>query len=375
MLTSLLIPTTNSGGFLRPQLYYVSLVLSRLGLCVRHGLPLLPAVKSLSSLPEIRDSLRPNAAIWQRRTREMAKDMEAGLRLSEAMAARMGRAVPPYVLDAVREAEKTDTLAQALPEIAVGLERARAGSLNLSVLLMPLLTLTCCLTVVNGLQTFIMPKFVVMYQSMGVGAASQSGFSPVRVLALLQPLLLLGQCLVFLLPLVFALHAIFWRERWFYGMVETLARPLPFVGTVLRRLAAMEACTAVSCYLAAGLDLPEACQSAAYWIRSPWARKRLSHMADDVQDGIPWPDTWESQRLGTPLHDWMIRNAAAREKPAEGLDRVTEWCGLEARSLARQFLGAAEPTILIANAVLVGLVVLCIFRPLILLTMRMATDS
>jgi type II secretory pathway component PulF len=118
-------------------------------------------------------------------------------------------------------------------------------------------------------------------------------------------------------------------------------------------------------HLASGKGMAESAELCRDTVARPWLRRRLDRFIAEVRAGEPWADAWARMKLGSPLHEWMVRNAAARENPAEGFFQLTAWLNEEICRKHRLFLRFAEVAGILFNAALVALFVLGMFEVLV----------
>jgi type II secretory pathway component PulF len=142
--------------------------------------------------------------------------------------------------------------------------------------------------------------------------------------------------------------------------------PLPIKGFgIFPLLPVSDLSSGMYVHLASGKGIAESAELCRDTVARPWLRRRLDRFIVEVRAGEPWADAWARMKLGSPLHEWMIRNAAARENPAEGFSQLTAWLNEEIRRKHRLFLRFAEVAGILFNAALVALFVLGMFEVLV----------
>ncbi len=146
-------------------------------------------------------------------------------------------------------------------------------------------------------------------------------------------------------------------ERWLFAV--------PLVGPQLRCLRLWEVAQGMTAMTLAGADVATAAAWTRDASRSPSARVALERFIREVRAGRNWADAWEMLGLGKPMHDWLVRNAAAREDPASGFQLLEEWLTDEASVLAQRTVRWLEPALILANCAFLGSIVVCTFSLLI----------
>lgn len=353
----------------------LQLIVGRLATAVSCGLPIAAALRTLEAEPEWS---RPGMDRWRRRLAFLAGDLEAGATLSEALERRLADHLPAHAIPAVRAAEAADCLPRVLPVLARTLcNHAPLRGQVRAALAYPAMQALTLLVVATGLLTFIVPRFVRMIDELVPGH-----YSPYRqILGLLSrppaparhwlenalaeviqavafmspkllPALVVVTALVVLAVVLRSPHR--QRRPRRRPRLDGLYSRIPVIGGFWRRLGLVEAASAMGAFLAAGADLARAARSAAETVETAWAREHLRHFAEGIEAGRPWDDAWITPQTSAPLCDWMIRNAAARERPLEGFQSVAD---LAADALARRcrcLLRWLEPVLILANGVIIG---------------------
>lgn len=329
-------------------------VMERIALAVTYGLPLERALRALVSEPELaRTTLR--AAAWRSRLAMMAGDLEEGRPLSAALERHLGRFLPAHFVPALRQAEEADCVAAALPLLVRNLSASTRALQELQgVLAYPVIQFLVLASILSGLLVFIVPKFSKMADEMM--PAYHSRF--VDLLSALRwvnadagPWLVLG---------IVGLAGLWLARPWLRRraevrrLIEAVGLHLPVVGRLVRRLGLVEAAGAMNAFLAAGADVSAAAERAAASVESGWARQRLQQFASALAAGTSWPDAWTALAVQAPLCDWMIRNAAARERPQEGFQAVAEWATDDLNRRRRRLFTCLEPCLILANALIIG---------------------
>ena len=114
-----------------------------------------------------------------------------------------------------------------------------------------------------------------------------------------------------------------------------------------------------------GNDILYAAESSMHCQKCIQAKMRLRKFINDVKAGSNWVDAWERRmNLGSSIHLWMLRNAASREKVAEGFVHLQNWLGEELHFFSSRFKTVCEFFLTLGNAMIVGTIVLSLFWPL-----------
>ncbi|MBT3378732.1 MAG: hypothetical protein HN742_21470 [Lentisphaerae bacterium] len=356
------------GGKHRGSRFYAGLIVGRLGRCVRYGIPLTAAISSLKEMPEIRGKW------WGFRARKLQEDVAGGTPLGEALTKHFGRHLPPYLLDVISRAEREGTLDHVLPAIADSFDQHNKSLAQVkSCMAFPLIVFFQIAVIASGLFVFIVPKFAKMFDEMLAGVplppVTRVAIFLMNVVTTCVPFLSVG---LLCTALLFVVWRVYRHSKVVYGLIEWPLLGIPWLSLLLRREALREAAVSAAAYLRLGFDLPDAVEHAANRLRSRWARKRFSVIAADLRCGVPLAMTWKHQRLGTPLHTWMVLNALSRERPAEGFEELARWLNREIDLLTQRALHMLVAWQTLLSALLVGIVVIGVFQPLAWLARMLA---
>jgi type IV pilus assembly protein PilC len=333
-------------------------VMNRLAMAVGHGLPLAPTLRALAQEPDLTGAGIRRPA-WRQRLGLVVGDLEAGRTLSEAFERHLKAYLPPHFVPALRCAEQADCVGRVLPLLAANLVAAtKAQHRWRGALAYPLMLFAVMASIVSGLFIFIMPKFLKMFDEMAPGH-----YSPYT--AFLGTLAhIIGQVipsLLFVLAVLACLNVlrrILWRRAAVGRRIaEAVGEHLPVARGFLRRRGLAESAGALAAFLATGADVTKAARWAAESVETRWARRRLRQFADALAAGIPCADAWSALAVRSPLSDWMVCNAVARERPAEGFQAVAELALDELSRHYRRFFVWLEPALVLGNALIVGSVV------------------
>ena len=323
----------------------------------RHGIAFDVAFSTLTDGGLLR--LGTHGAKWHRRVQLATRDLRNGVPLHRALRQRLACFLPEHFLLAVEEAENAGRLAEVLPCFAQRLELVTDRQLGVKAgLLYPAVVLMNVLLLFLGLCTFILPKFAAITRELSAECPEAS--LPWTYDIILAISRLVGDSnLWLLLSVAGGLLLVFRRPLW--DAVERPFLSVPIVGRAIEQEVMLELAGGMGAFLASGEDVARAgefCQKAT---RRPWLKKRLTRFTAEVRAGKPWVDAWDGLGVGTPLHTWMIRNAAAREAPVEGFDCLLGWLVQEFSQTSQFLVRLAEISGVVVNGLLVALVATTIF--------------
>ena len=348
-----------SAGASRPShdLRLLCFVMDRLAMAVGSGMPLAPTVRALAHEPDLAGGGIRRAA-WRQRLGLVGGDLEAGRTLSEAFERHLQAYLPAHFVAALRCAEQADCVGRVLPLLAAHLVASiRARHRLRGALTYPLIQFTVMASIISALFVGVVPQFLMMSSELAPDGTSPSP-------ALLQTLAAisahLGPVLLLALGALFGLNLLRWKLARRAGgrrALEAVCEILPGAGGFLRRRGLADAAGALTAFLATGVDVSAAAHWAAASVETRWARRHLRQFAAALAAGSPGAAAWTALAVRSPLSDWMVCNAMARERPLEGFQAVADWAQDDLNRLYRRLLLWLEPALILINAMIVAAVV------------------
>lgn len=352
----------------------------------------------------IRDYVLLNSGNWKIQLGFVISDLEKGITLSSALRRRLSRFLSPYYLAAVEKAERENCLAEMLPQLAAN-SRFTSGVREQfkACVIYPSVQFSTAVTILLGLYILIIPKFQQLFYELLEGRSlppllsalsSISGYITdsfvskligLLLLVIVSPVIAMERLdyfrndlfPVFFIMLQFAFIIIipFIYFRLFLRIIRAVFRPfantamfilihVPFLGKQLEKIALLELAGGMATLTGAGYDILDAARWNSGTVSRCWMRKKLVKFVESVENGKYWADAWEEMRIGSPVHNWVIRNAASRENPQQGFKMLAEWLNSEICSSNRLFAGFIEVFCIVFNAAFVGITVFAIWQAL-----------
>ncbi len=292
---------------------------------------------------------------WQR----FMDKLKDGQPLSAALG-EFKRKIPNYIVMAIQEAEAKNNLKVTLPLLAKRLHDTEGSVQNWKKLLTyPLVQLVVMYIVITGLMIFIIPNFTKIFDELLCG----------------EPLPEVTQIVINISTFMREHFWIIWSiiVFSFFLLSKTILRNilvdilfmLPFIGAKIRLFVLYDIAKSMSCFMTVGDDIIQAAESTMHCQKSLPARLKLRAFVKDAKAGNNWIDAWERHlNLGAPIHLWMLRNAASREKAVEGFVHLQNWLGEELHFFTNKFQTVCEFFLTLGNATIVGSIVIALFMPL-----------
>ncbi len=284
-----------------------------------------------------------------------------GYRLSDAMA-RQGRAFPPLYRAMVAAGEGSGALPSILERLADLLERdQQAQSKVTAALVYPAVLAATALLVVLALMTFVVPKVVDQFESMG------------QTLPLLTRLVIgtseaiRSYGLVMLLVLVVAgfMAARALRRPDIRMKADALMLRLPILGRLIRDLHAARLARTLSTMIASGLPILEGLQITAPTIHNHVLRQATVDMAEMIREGGALSVAMRKVAVFPPLLVYMTASGENSGRVELMLGRAAEYMEREFATFTAVALSLLEPAIIILMGGLVAVIVLSILLPIL----------
>ncbi|NOY74976.1 MAG: hypothetical protein GXP32_04190 [Kiritimatiellaeota bacterium] len=336
-------------------------ILSSLDWAIRCEIPLPDALQTLSlrkaAFNSINVTLIHNPADWDASVNLAVLDLRRGEKLSNALK-RLRNFLPEHLIAAVAEAEETGHLTQFIEVASKNLHFAilsanevKAALVYSTIQLIQIILMFC------ALNLFIVPKFIRIYAELYNGAELPKITRMVYGVQSVFVEHFFGYAL-FAVLLTIILIILVKTSPPCKKAMELIVLQTPWIGKIYRDISLMECAEMFACSLATGHDIAKAAEFASKTTSRVWMKNRLERFAADTTNGERWPDAWERMRVGAPYHDWILRNAAAREVPLEGFSSLATLLRERVICETAILIKLVELAALVLNAILVGFIVL-----------------
>jgi general secretion pathway protein F len=284
-----------------------------------------------------------------------------GWRLSDAMA-RQGEAWPPLYRAMVSAGESSGSLPAILERLADLLERDRAVQTKLTTALVyPAALAVTAVLVVVALMTFVVPKVVDQFESMGQtlplltrGVIFVS--DALRLYGWLIALALLGGGLLFARGM---------RSETFRRRVDARVLKTPLIGRLLRDVHAARLARTLSTMIASGLPVMEGLQLTARTVQNRVLRAATEDMATAIREGGSLSGAMRRAEVFPPILVYMTASGENAGRLDQLLARAADYLEREFNAVTAVALSLLEPVIIVAMGALVALIVLSILLPIL----------
>lgn len=284
-----------------------------------------------------------------------------GFRLSEAMA-RQGKAFPPLYRAMVAAGEGTGALPEILERLADLQEREQAvrGKL-VAALVYPAALAATAVLVVIALMTFVVPKVVEQFDSMG------------RTLPLLTRIVIgisefmagWGLPALGLLAVLAVAFARLLRRPRFRYAVDARLLQLPLVGRILRDVHAARLARTLAIMVNSGLPLMEGLIITARTVHNRVLREATETMVAVIREGGSLSSAMKRAAVFPPTLVYMATSGENSGRLAPMLDRAADYLEREFNTFTSVAMSMLEPLIIVLLGGVVAAIVLAILLPIL----------
>jgi len=284
-----------------------------------------------------------------------------GRRLSDAMG-QQGAAFPPLYRAMTAAGEQSGALQPILERLADGLERDEVvrGKV-LTALVYPCVLAVVALGVIVAMMTYIVPKVVDQFDSMG------------QTLPLLTRLVIglsdlmrdWGWLILLTLAAVAAAGLIARRREAVRLRLDGWVLRLPLVGRLTRDLHGARMARTLSTMIAAGLPVLEGLTITARTVSNRALRRATEQMAEAVREGGGLSVAMRRAEVFPPILVYMTASGESSGWLEPMLERAADYLEREFSNFTAVMLSLLEPAIIVVMGGIVAVIVLSILLPIL----------
>lgn len=284
-----------------------------------------------------------------------------GRRLSDAMG-QQGAAFPPLYRAMTAAGEQSGALQPILERLADGLERDEVvrGKV-LTALVYPCVLAVVALGVIVAMMTYIVPKVVDQFDSMG------------QTLPLLTRLVIglsdlmrdWGWLMALILAAVVGAGLIARRREAVRLKMDGWVLRLPLVGRLTRDLHGARMARTLSTMIAAGLPVLEGLTITARTVSNRALRRATEQMAEAVREGGGLSAAMRRAEVFPPILVYMTASGESSGRLEPMLERAADYLEREFSNFTAVMLSLLEPAIIVVMGGIVAVIVLSILLPIL----------
>ncbi|MGY0504008.1 type II secretion system inner membrane protein GspF [Luteimonas sp. e5] len=325
--------------------------------------------RQLATLVEVaplEEALRTLAAQAEKAAvRRTLGDVHAGIvegqRLSAALA-RQPRAFPPLYRAMVAAGEGVGALPQVLARLADLNEREQAVRARLlTTLIYPAVLALVALAVVIALMTFVVPKVVEQFDSMGRSLPPLTR----AVIAVSELMTGWGWLLLVLAALAALASMLALRREDVRLRVDRWLLGLPWLGPLLVKLHAARLARTLALMLESGLPMLEGLRASVDTVGNRVLRAATAGMAESIREGGSLSQALRGAGVFPPILLYMAASGEASGRLGAMLERAADYLEREFTTFTQVLMSLLEPAIIVVMGLLVALIVLSILLPIL----------
>jgi type IV pilus assembly protein PilC len=316
----------------------------QMGVFMKAGIPIMEALEVIE--------IETTEKLMKKVISEMVMDLRAGDTFAAA-AASHPEAFPNFYVGILESAELTGNLDTVLDQLADYIERdVEARSTLTSALIYPAVVFCMSIGVVIVLATFVMPRFVVFFNSLHAKL-------PLPTRMLLSASSAFSHYWYVLALLILAVSTTIISMRRSPGgraILDGFILKLPVLGLLVQAAVLERVCRVLSSMIKAGVDLPQAMSVTADASNNAVYKNGLGRIREQMMEG---------QGLAAPLAETGIFPGAAKQMFRVGeetgtldvqLETAAAYYHRELEVRVKHFTSLFEPAVIIFMGVVVGFV-------------------
>lgn len=321
---------------------------------------------TLISVAPLEEALRTMAA--QADTAKVRRALEAvhggvveGHRLADAMA-RPGAGFPPLYRAMVSAGESSGALPAVLDRLADLQEAQQQVRAKVTAALVyPAVLAVTALLVIIALMTFVVPRVVDQFDSMGQTLPLLTRI----VIALSEGMRQFGWLALIAIPLfgwlgMRALGRPDIRRRF-----DAMLLGLPVIGKLIRDVHAARLARTLATMIASGLPVLEGLLLTTRTVRNVVLREAMEEMAAAIREGGGLSSAMKRAGVFPPILVYMTASGENSGRLDVMLSRAADYLEREFNTFTAAALSLLEPAIIVVMGVIVALIVLSILLPIL----------
>jgi general secretion pathway protein F len=276
--------------------------------------------------------------------------------------ARQGRAFPPLYRAMIAAGEGSGALPEILERLADLLEREQqVRSKMLTTLIYPAALSITAMIVIIALMTFVVPKVVDQYSSMGQTLPALTR----AVIFVSDVMTQWGWLMLLLLALCTWMCARALRNPALRLRVDGAILRLPTIGRLIRDLNAARLARTLSTMIASGLPLVDGLALTGRTITNRVLRDAVDAMATTIREGGSLSGAMRRSAVFPPVVVSMTASGESSGKVDVMLSSAADYLEREFNTFTSVALSLLEPIIIVVMGTIVATIVLAILLPIL----------
>lgn len=336
----------------KPTADEVASTVHQISILIRAGVPLVEGIRSLGE--------QARSEVLQVALTQMADEVSQGAPLSEAFL-RQSHVFPLLAVDMARIAEAGGDLAESMHRLADYLDKAAEIKRKVkAALAYPMVVIGISAITVIVLVTFILPRFMKLFKSMGAEIP-------------LTTRILLGTSRVatqwWYLFVIFGVISVLLFRRYAKSekgrsKLDSIALRLPLIGGVVSKIVLRRVLASMSTLLSSGVPMVQTLEISATAADNAVVRDALLGAKRLVAEGAATSESLKAANVFPPL---VLQMVASGEKTGElpmMLDHVCTLYDRETDAKVKSLTSIIEPILIVVLGLVVGFVAISVILPI-----------
>lgn len=288
------------------------------------------------------------------------EDVKKGVSFHQALANR-GGAFPFYLISSVESGEQSGTLDHVMLRMADYFERQYKTQAQVKgALTYPVLLGILCVGVVALMLTFIVPRFVGMYQTSG-----QPLPAPTQVLLDISDFLMSYwyAVLVAVVGIVILIYLLKSGSKTKAGW-DTMMLHFPGIGKMKQTILAARFAHTFSMLISSGLTILTALETTAKVLDNGCMTNYINIMIEDVKMGLPLSESIKKFDVFPPMFKSMIAIGEESGELDALLQKTAAYYDTESDRAIKKLVSLIEPIMLVVMAFIIGFIVIALIVPI-----------
>jgi len=318
----------------------------------------LPILRSLFILQEQSESI-----MFKKKIEHMARDIEAGSSLSEAMG-KHGKVFDKLYVNMVRAGEIGGVLENVLNKIAEFLEKRQAlNSKVRSAMMYPIVVMLMSGLIVGYILVSIIPRFAAIFQTLGADLPG-----PTMMLVHLSNLLIHhGIWVVIGLILFYILMSKINKTPTGKYVFDRIKLKIPAVGPLIQKIAIARFADTLSTLINSGVPILQALDIVRDTSGNEVVSRAMVKVYESVKDGETIHEPLQEAKVFPPLVVHMVAVGEETGAIDHMLQKVAEAYEREVNDTVNALTSILEPLLIVFLGVIIGTIVVALYLPYFML--------
>ncbi len=336
----------------KPSPDEVGSTVHQISILIRAGVPLVEGIRSLGE--------QARSEVLQAALTQMADEVSQGAPLSEAFL-RQSHVFPLLAVDMAKIAEAGGDLAESMHRLADYLDKSAEIKRKVkAALAYPMVVICISAVTVIVLVTFILPRFMKLFKSMGAEIPVTT-----RILLGISHVATQWWYLFVLLGVVsVVLFRKYARSEKGRGRLDAIALKMPVIGGVVSKIVMSRVLASMSTLLSSGVPMVQTLEISATAADNAVVRDALLGAKRLVAEGAATSESLKATNIFPPL---VLQMVASGEKTGElpmMLDHVCTLYDRETDAKVKSLTSIIEPILIVLLGLIVGFVAISVILPI-----------